>query len=168
MAERGALPEVEMHEDEHFQTRAGRLGREAEERAEQSLLAAGFRIVDRNLRLLGSGLTVNLVVADARGREWYVDVVGASTGPRPGLRRTDSSWKAIGRLTVLKALDRTPRLLLTSHLPLAGSAGDCALRQVGPSLCLDILCFDDPDDLAQLHRYAERGPTGQAGRFWRG
>ena len=54
---------------------------------------------------------------------------------RPGLRRTDTLWKALGKASVLHSNDPSTRLvLLTTDRPAPNSAGDRALREVtGPN-----------------------------------
>jgi hypothetical protein len=110
--------------------------------AERLLADSGFTIVERNLRLPKLGLTVDLAVAGADGRRWYVDVSGAFTVARVGLARTDEVWRVIGQASVLDA----PMLVLTSHLP---TANDKALRAAG----LDVIGLTSPDAGPRLRAY---------------
>ena len=79
-----------------------------------------------------SGVEVNFAAKDQNGRTWYFDVSGAFTSTRPGLRRTDTLWKALGRAAVLKeaGLGTYRLVFLTTDLPPKGSTGDSALRNV--------------------------------------
>ena len=115
--------------------------------AEDLLVAAGFIVVERNLRLPRLGLTVDLVVEGAGGRRWSVDVSGALTVTKSGLARTDEVWRAIGRASVLRDHGHGPVLLLTSHLP---AANDRALTAAG----VEAIGLTSPDALERLRAYA--------------
>lgn len=112
--------------------------------AEELLVAAGFTVVQRKMRVPKLGLTVDLVVEGADGRRWSVEVCGALTVTKAGLARTDEVWRAIGRASVLPG----PVLLLTSHLPTA--VGARALAAAG----LDPVGLTSPDGPERLRRYA--------------
>ena len=113
-----------------FQQRAVKEGHKAQEIARRVLVECGFTIVRENHRTK-SGAEVDFVVADQDRDEWYVDVSGAFTSTRGGLRRTDTLWKSLGKAAALKTeATGHPILLLTTDLPAPGSAGDAALRAV--------------------------------------
>jgi site-specific DNA-methyltransferase (adenine-specific) len=118
--------------------------------AEDLLVTAGFTVVQRERRLPKLGLTVDLVVADATGKECCVDVSGALTVTRAGLARTDEAWQAVGRAAVLTAAGHGPLLFLTSHLPRRNDPADRALRAGG----LVVLGLTDPETPGALRRYA--------------
>jgi site-specific DNA-methyltransferase (adenine-specific) len=111
------------------QQRAVKEGRKAQEIARSVLEHCGYQIKQTNARTK-SGVEIDFVVEDRAGVEWYVDVSGAFTTTRAGLRRTDTLWKSLGKAAVLKADGaQQPILLLTTDLPVPGSAGDSALRK---------------------------------------
>ena len=114
-----------------FQARAGEEGRKAQEMARAVLEERGFRVVGEKVRF-PCGVEVNFRALDQLGQEWLFDVSGAfSVTQRPGLRRTDTLWKALGRASVLHAEGRHPRLvLLTTDRPASNSAGHRALVAV--------------------------------------
>ena len=73
--------------------------------------------------------------------------------------RTDTLWKLLGRVHVLKAREdhQNPSrvLVLTSNLPTPGSEGDKALRAVGPHGVFDAIeMFDDVAVSQRLVAYA--------------
>jgi hypothetical protein len=75
------------------------------------------------------------------------------------LKRTDTLWKALGKASVLAAA--VPDLLLvllTTDLPVEGSAGATALAAVrGPETnksVKDVIRLLDPSDLKRLAQYA--------------
>jgi site-specific DNA-methyltransferase (adenine-specific) len=114
-------------DDGAFQQRAVREGHKAQEIARSVLEHCGFKVIQENRRLK-SGVEVDFVVQDGLEAEWFVDVSGAFTSTRAGLRRTDTLWKSLGKAAVLRSDSTTPVLLLTTDLPPHGSAGDAALR----------------------------------------
>lgn len=130
-------PATESSDD--FQARATREGKAAQQIAQDTLEAAGFTVQKRAHRVKGTGAQFNFLVTDRTDNPWYVDVSGAFTTTRGGLRRTDTVWKTLGRALVLRESEQQDEpaappirlLLLTSHLPQPGSEGDKALRAAG-------------------------------------
>jgi site-specific DNA-methyltransferase (adenine-specific) len=159
---------------EHFQARATQEGKKAHDLARVVLERAGFEIVADKPKVKGAGVQFDFLVASRHGRRWYVDVSGAFTTVRPGLMRTDTLWKALGRIHVVKQLlndgqDRTEVIVITSNLPKSGSEGDTALRAAGPSSVFDAIeMFDDANGVSRLRSYAgfDDSMTPLEG-FWR-
>ena len=155
-----------------FQARASREGKAAQKIAETVLERAGFQISGRNVKARGLGVMINLIALDAQGRPWNFDVTGAFTTTRGGLLRTDSLWKALGRASVLAyngygPLETNgPVVLLTSHLPRAGSDGDRALRKAGPGAFFDAIEMLSDDGQARLADYAHGGHPHPLPGFW--
>lgn len=124
-----AVPTPEGEADD-FQARAGREGRAAKEIAEKVLEACGFEDIESDVRF-GSGVEVNFAATDKLGTRWFFDVSGGFTSSRPGLKRTDTLWKALGKALVLHETDPTvPLVLLTTHAPPAKSSGAASLSVV--------------------------------------
>ncbi|MXW61430.1 MAG: site-specific DNA-methyltransferase [Acidimicrobiaceae bacterium] len=140
-----------------FQARAGREGRKAQEMAHGVLKNCGFTVTEVNVVRAG-GVEVNFVALDQQGEPWLFDVSGAfSVTKRPGLRRTDTLWKALGRASVLHSSDPSTQLvLLTTDRPLPNSSGDRALREVtGPDKPVrDVICMLSQKDLDRLKALA--------------
>ena len=158
---------------EHFQARAVREGKEAQDIAKLRLLEAGFDNVDDKARHPSGIIEFNfLLTSPDAARQWWVDVSGAFTTSRPGLQRTDTVWKLLGRLHVLTAMsdgqDRRDEgvLVLTSNLPKTGSPGDRALHAIGPGVIFDAIELYDPAGLDRLRRYAESSDQAPLPRFW--
>jgi DNA modification methylase len=119
-------------DDDDFQARAVREGRAAKEIARLVIEAGGFTDVTEDERRPG-GVEVNFTARDRRGALWFFDVSGCFTSHRAGLKRTDILWKALGKAAVLRAVSKTPLVLLTTDPPVPGSVGAEALQQmVGP------------------------------------
>ena len=136
-----------------FQARAGKEGRKAREMAKAVLHRAGFvRINDKVPRVCG--VQVNFEAFDQRGNRWLFDVSGAfSVTQRPGLRRTDTLWKALGRASVLHSTSPDTRLvLLTTNRPVPNSSGHHALEALTGSdrPVKAVIGMLSPDDLRGL------------------
>jgi site-specific DNA-methyltransferase (adenine-specific) len=116
----------------------------------------GFRVVDASVALPG-GVEVSFRGYDRHNGAWFFDVTGGFTSTRPGLRRTDTLWKALGKAAVLREVaPRTPLILLTTEKPAPGSAGAAALAAVcgRDKPVLDVIQMTEPDDQDRLLRYA--------------
>jgi site-specific DNA-methyltransferase (adenine-specific) len=113
--------------EEDPQARAVREGKAAKDIARLVLEACHFTIVSEDKSMPG-GVEVNFVAKDMLENDWYFDVSGGFTSVRPGLKRTDTLWKALGKAAVLhETTPRVPLVLLTTDRPAAGSAGAAAL-----------------------------------------
>jgi len=126
------LPAVAPADDEEdFQARAVREGRQAKELARILLEECGFQDICPKVKLPGLGIEIDFVASDATGGSWAFDVSGAFTSSRAGLKRTDTLWKALGKASVLAAArDDRPLILLTTDAPPPLSAGAIALNKV--------------------------------------
>ena len=119
-------------DEEDFQARAVREGRAAKEIARSVIEATGFNDIQKDQRQPG-GVEVNFTARDSEGKLWFFDVTGSFTSHRAGLKRADTLWKALGKAAVLREASSTPLVLLTTDVPMHGSPGAEALRQVtGP------------------------------------
>lgn len=136
-----------------FQARAGEEGRKAQEMALAVLDLCGFREIQ--VKVAGDcGVEINFKALDKKGQPWCFDVSGAfSVTQRPGLRRTDTLWKALGKASVLHSKNPKTRLvLLTTDRPTLNSAGDRALKELtGPNKAVRaVIEMASPEDLKRL------------------
>jgi DNA modification methylase len=163
-------PDDDADRQEFFQARATSEGKKAADIAERVLLEAGFEVVASPVKVPKVGVQFNFLVEDADGGQFYVDVSGAFTTVRPGLMRTDTLWKTLGRIHVLRATDEPQNpsrvLVLTSNLPKANSEGDKALRAVGPDQVFDAVEMFDASGVARLRAYAKGGVGLPIPGFW--
>ncbi|MDA8293743.1 MAG: site-specific DNA-methyltransferase [Actinomycetota bacterium] len=149
--------------------RAGREGKAAARLAEEVLVEAGFAVVRRGHRVPRTGVTVDFVVEDATGGEWFVDVPGPFTSRRGGLLRMDVVWKALGRAHALRGSGPAghPLLLLATDLPKRPSEGDTALRAAGPGAFFDAVGLLERAGRMRLQQYAADGAAdGPQPGFW--
>jgi DNA modification methylase len=152
-------------DNEDFQARAVREGRAARDLAREALENCSFADIERNVKL-PEGVEVSFSARDAAGRPWFFDVSGGFTSNRPGLRRSDTLWKALAKAAVLKiAYPSSSLVLLTSDAPPRNSSGHAALSVVlGPKQAIrDVIVLSSADDLQRLRGYA-RGHGDRAGR----
>lgn len=157
----GSLYGTVATDNNDFQARAGEQGRKAQEMARAVLEQSGFRNIREKVKF-SCGVEVNYGAEDQQGQTWLFDVSGAfSITQRPGLRRTDTLWKALGKAAVLHSTEPEARLvLLTTDLPAPNSAGHRALEAVKSrkEVIYDVIEMLDPSDVERL---AELG-RGQA------
>lgn len=116
---------------ENFQKRATQHGAMAQKLGKELLVTCGFEILKSNLKIKSVGVEVNVKARSKSGEVYYFDISGAFIGNRPGLKRTDTLWKALGKATILnlsQGEERYPYILLTTDLPRSDSAGAKALR----------------------------------------
>jgi site-specific DNA-methyltransferase (adenine-specific) len=138
-------------------------GRKAKDVAALMLVEAGFAAVEtKNIKT--AGLAVDLRARDRAGRVWLFDVVCGFSNGNPGLRRTDTFWRALGKASALAALtaliagDDPRYVLFTIDLPPAKTPAGRALAAVqSPSpgrTVTDVVRLLDPGDVARLRIHA--------------
>ena len=150
--------------DEDFQARAVREGLAARDLAREALERCGFTDIESEANF-PEGVEVNFRARDQKDGIWHFDVSGGFTSNRPGLKRTDTLWKAIDKAAVLHAAyPGIPLILSTTDAPVKGSAGDEALRVLkGPGRPIrDVIVFRAPDDLERLRSYAVSGTRARS------
>jgi len=114
------------------------LGRKARDIAEQVLADAGFTDLDHAPSFGDLGAAVDFRARDASGRTWLFLLCGAYSATRPGLRRAEVLWRALGVASVLHEARRSapgradlgPVVLVTTDWPPGRSAGAKALQAV--------------------------------------
>lgn len=105
--------------------RAVRAGHKARDIAEAALVAAGFTDVERGVAYGDLGVGVDFRTRAADGGTWLFELTGAYSATRPGLRRADVLWRAVGKAAVLHQarradpgrVDLGPVVLLSTEVP---------------------------------------------------
>lgn len=148
---------------------AVRRGRKAREIAHATLSACGFKNIECDVTFSDLGIALDFRARDRNGGTWLFDLSGGYSATRPGLRRPDVLWRALGKASVLQEARRTdperadlgPLVLLSTDLPAPRSAGGKALRAVqgdpGTAPVTDALILLDPDCTSRLRGYAKKG-----------
>lgn len=112
----------------NFQASASIQGRRYEEIVANVLIASGWTITAKHDKV--NGVEIDITATDPTGVEWWVECKGSWNGARPGSKRSDTVKKAIGNAWLLSISDTSkPYMLITSHLPDAGSATHDALQR---------------------------------------
>ena len=99
------------------------------------------------------GLRSTLGWFRCNGVIYWAEFKGSWQGKIPGLRRTDTVKKALANaFLVATAPDEYPPvIILTSHLPVAGSSGDRMLEAAAAAGAVaGVFNINDPDDVARL------------------
>jgi hypothetical protein len=133
-----------------FQASAGIQGRQFAEQCDTLLAHFGFELHGRRV-LTEVGVEIDQEAVSPSGATVWFEYKGSIQGNRPGLIRTDTLKKAIANGALLRALaDPAPYVVVTSHLPEAGSGAamlDAALRL---RYFADVVCLYDPKATARL------------------
>jgi DNA modification methylase len=148
--------------DDHSQ--ALRAGRAARDLARLTLERCGFVDIVADVSF-PEGVDVSFEARDQHGQLWLFDVAGGFTSSRPGLRRAEVLWKALGKAAVVASARPDVHLvLLTTNVPAPGGSGDLALRAVrGPSKPIrDVIVLTRPDDLGRLRDLGRVSSPGLA------
>ncbi len=124
--------------DTDAEARGVLLGQKARDLAHQALVAAGFEAIEQGVAYGDLGIGVDFRARDGAGRTCLFELSGAFSTTRPGLRRPDVLWKALGKASILHQArldgggraDLGPLVLLTTDVPGARTAGGKALRAV--------------------------------------
>jgi site-specific DNA-methyltransferase (adenine-specific) len=145
---------------------AVRRGRKAREIASATLAACGFTDIESDVSFGDLGVALDFRARDAKGGTWLFDLSGAFSATRPGLRRPDVLWRALGKASVLHQARRTDPgrtdlgalILLSTDLPAPRSPGGKALRAVqgdpDTAPITDALALLDPLSAPRLRAYA--------------
>ncbi len=139
---------------------AVREGRQAKDFAQILLESSEFTNIRADVKFPRLGIELSFLATDRKGEEWAFDVSGAFSASQMGLRRADTLWKTLGKAAVLQqGGQKLPLVLLTTHAPVAGSAGRAALdalRGPGGSI-FDLIEFLNFTDAQRLCTYAREG-----------
>jgi DNA modification methylase len=140
--------------------RAVREGRQAKDFAQILLESCRFTNIRADVKFPRLGIELAFLATDHTGEDWAFDVSGAFSASQTGLRRTDTLWKTLGKAAVLhQGGQGLPLVLLTTHAPIAGSAGRAALDALrGPDgAVFDLIELLKLSDAERLCTYALEG-----------
>jgi len=136
-----------------FQASAGIQGRQFAEQCDTLLAHYGFELKGRRV-LTEVGVEIDQEAVSPSGTLVWFEYKGSVQGNRPGLRRTDTLKKAIANGALLRALaDPAPYVVVTSHLPEAGSGAAMLAAALDLRYFADVVCLYDPKATARLGRW---------------
>lgn len=136
-----------------FQQSSTKQGKRFEEVVAFVLQAGGWTIIEEHAHV--GGCEIDIVAESPVGVQWWIECKGSWQGKTPGSKRGDTVKKAVAVAWYLSTLkERLPYMLITSHLPNAGTLGekmllkakDCGLYDEIRCVDLPIAFVDDEDD----------------------
>ena len=133
-----------------FQAAAGIQGRQFAEQCDTLLSHLGFQLHGRRV-LADIGVEIDQEAISPTGTLVWFEYKGSVQGHRPGLRRTDTLKKAIANGALLRArAESVPYVVITSHLPEAGSGAAMLRAATALGYLSDVVCLYDPSATARL------------------
>ncbi len=136
-----------------FQASAGIQGRQFAEQCDTLLTHLGFALQGRRV-LTEVGVEIDQEAVSPAGDVVWFEYKGSIQGHRPGLRRTDTLKKAIANGALLRAIpDAAPYVVITSHLPEAGSGAAMLRNALELGYLADVVCLYDPTSTRRLGRW---------------
>ncbi len=136
-----------------FQASAGIQGRQFAEQCDTLLAHFGYELRGRRV-LTEVGVEIDQEAVSPTGTTVWFEYKGSVQGARPGLIRTDTLKKAIANGALLRALaDPAPYVVITSHLPEAGSGAAMLEAALRLQYVADVVCLYDPKATARLGRW---------------
>ena len=143
-----------------FPARPVREGIQAKDFSRMLLESCEFVDIRPDVKFSRLGIELSFLATDQTGADWAFDVSGAFSSSQPGLRRTDTLWKVLGKAAVLhQSRADLPLVLLTTDAPSRGTAGAAAveaLRQPGGPV-FDLVELLAAKDHERLRKYALKG-----------
>jgi len=127
-----------------YQALAGVQGRNWEDVVLSHLKFQGWTVTSRHLKI--DGVEIDIVAIDPHGETWWIECKGSHRGKVPGCLRDDTVKKAVGVAYHLLhgVLERRPYMLITSHMPKAGSKSrDMLERAVAAGAFQRVGCLGD-------------------------
>lgn len=133
-----------------FQASAGIQGRQFAEQCDTLLAHLGFVLQGRRV-LSEIGVEIDQEAVSPAGTLVWFEYKGSVQGNRPGLRRTDTMKKAIANGALLRGLPHAaPYVVITSHLPEAGSGAAMLATAQELGYLADVVCLYDPSATTRL------------------
>ena len=132
---------------------AGVQGRAFEDACRALLTAQQHEVSPKPFRVPALGIEIDARMVSVNGVIYWAEFKGSWQGKIPGLRRTDTVKKALANaFLVATAPDEYPPvIILTSHLPVAGSSGDRMLAAAAAAGAVaGVFNINDPDDVDRL------------------
>jgi len=153
-AELEELPAEISADDALLRSEALAEGLSAERLAAEVIAEAGFSIIDRNRRIRGTGVIIDVVARAADDTEYWFMVAGPFSAERGGMQRGEVVWRTLGRAAAVRsARGDTPLVVVTTDLPREPSDMAMALWAATPDIIGDavhLLRSDGRERLAAL------------------
>jgi hypothetical protein len=148
-----AVPEPVAKVVRSFQASAGIQGRQFAEQCDTLLTHLGYELHGRRV-LAEVGVEIDQEAVGPNGTLVWFEYKGSVQGHRPGLRRTDTMKKAIANGALLHSLpEPAPYVVITSHLPEAGSGAAMLDAATRLKYFADVVCLYDTSATGRLARW---------------
>lgn len=140
-----------------FQAAAYQQGAMYDAQCRYLLTDAGWDVSTRPFHVPDAGVEIDCSAAKG-GLEVWLEFKGSWRGEQPGMRRTDTTKKALITGFLLRAAGyEIPYVVLTSHLPVVGSSGDVMVEvALRAGAVADVICTTDPGWAKRLEKAAKR------------
>ena len=149
----GEIAEPAAAKPRSFQASAGIQGRQFAEQCDTLLAHVGYELRGRRV-LAEVGVEIDQEAVSPTGATVWFEYKGSIQGNRPGLIRTDTLKKAIANGALLRSLaDPAPYVVITSHLPEAGSGAAMLQAALDLRYFADVICLYDPKATGRLSRW---------------
>jgi hypothetical protein len=136
-----------------FQAAAGRQGRQFADQCTEALGNLGFDLRGP-VRLREIGVEIDQEAVTPTGTVLWFEYKGSIRGTTPGLRRTDTTKKAIANGALVQTLEYSqPFVVLTSHLPERGASRAMLDTALAAGFLTAAICMYDAgweDELQRL------------------
>lgn len=134
-----------------FQSASSLQGRQFADQCDLLLRNSGFELAACRVMVTQLGVEIDREAVSPRGRTIWFEYKGSVQGVRPGLLRTDTLKKAIANGALLRSLtERPPFVVLSSHLPKAGSGLAMLRAAIQLGYLDDVICVYDPAEAVRL------------------
>lgn len=136
-----------------FRRRGVQQGQQFDSQCRLVLKSLGFHVGEKPFRVPDVGIEIDAEGRGPDGCVYWFEFKGSWIGTRPGLRRSDTVKKALASAYLLHHAQTVfpPLVVLTSHVPTPGSAGDrMVISALAAGALLDVICINDPGSLRRL------------------
>ena len=148
-----AKPKQPADTPETVQQRATRTGEKAKELARELLVEAGFVDVESDARVPTVGADFTYKARDQRGNLWFFEIIGGFSVSRPGLKRPENVWRALGKASVVPP-DTARIVFITTDVPARSAAHGKALDAAKGHTYHDVVCLADRSSVDNLATFA--------------
>ncbi len=139
----------------HFQSLSSKQGQQFEQQCRLVIRSHGLWVSDSPFAVPELGIEIDGEITAPSGNRYWAEFKGSWQGSTPGLRRTDTVKKALANVLLAHVGPGRypPIVVLTSHLPPAGSRGHVMLEVALQSGALrDVININDPAAVTRLRQ----------------
>ena len=146
----GGLPPGKPPTKVQFQSHSTKIGKQFAGLCSEMLEGQGWRLQGPT-KIQELGVHVDQVGYTKNGTKTFFQFNGSFNGETPGLKRFNSFKQALAAIYLVKQFDKSPVVVLTSHKPNTGTAGDKAITITKKNgLVRDVLGVFDREDIKSL------------------